>query len=278
MTFTVADHLGTGTNGYEAGGRRLCALVIEPDPDYAIAIRALLDAANLDCLQADALDPGLELLENHHVHLVVYGANGDTAARRPRSASTTCRRRASSCSCSTSTRRRARTRPAPTRSCPSRSCRATCPGAVRAALRTRDPDSILQMATSIRVGDVLFDAERREVRWDDGFRVRFSAREWELLAVLLGHANRYFTAEELRDAAWRDASLGTDQVRGYVYRLRRKLEGRHAALPPRHQPRPRLLPAPRSGAAPRGGVGPPHPRAGLTAPRRRGTPYTGVRC
>jgi DNA-binding response OmpR family regulator len=99
-------------------------------------------------------------------------------------------------------------------------------GAVHAALRARDPDTILQMASSIRVGDVLFDAERREVRWDDGFRVRFSAREWELLAVLLGHANRFFTAEDLRDAAWGDASLGTDQVRGYVYRLRRKLEGR----------------------------------------------------
>ena len=99
-------------------------------------------------------------------------------------------------------------------------------GAIQAALRARDPDSILQMASSIRVGEVLFDAERREVRWDDGFRVRFSAREWELLAVLLSHANRFFNAEDLRDAAWGDASLGTDQVRGYVYRLRRKLEGR----------------------------------------------------
>ena len=166
-------------------------------------------------------------------------------------------------------------------------------GAVRAALRTRDPDSILQMATSIRVGDVLFDAERREVRWDDGFRVRFSAREWELLAVLLGHANRYFTAEELRDAAWRDASLGTDQVRGYVYRLRRKLEGRplpcrlvtsrglgyclrlEAAPAPRGRVGPRTRPA---SSAPRGAVlaytpsGADRPRSGArpaaTGPRR----------
>ena len=127
-------------------------------------------------------------------------------------------------------------------------------GAVRAALRTRDPDSILQMATSIRVGDVLFDAERREVRWDDGFRVRFSAREWELLAVLLGHANRYFSAEELRDAAWRDASLGRTRSAATCTGCAASSRA-GAAVPPGHQPRPRLLPAPRSGAAPRGGVG-----------------------
>ena len=228
MTLAVADHLETGTNGYEPAGRRLCALVIEPDADYAITIRALLDAANLDCLQTDSLEPGLELLGNHHVHLVVYGANGDTAAAAAERIHDV-----SSASVITLVQHLDEAQGAYSAGADQVVPKPFVPGhlsgAVRAALRTRDPDSILQMATSIRVGDVLFDAERREVRWDDGFRVRFSAREWELLAVLLGHANRYFSAEELRDAAWRDASLGTDQVRGYVYRLRRKLEGR--ALP-----------------------------------------------
>jgi DNA-binding response OmpR family regulator len=97
-------------------------------------------------------------------------------------------------------------------------------GAIRAALRTRGPESIVAVANTIRVGDVEFNSDRREVRWDDDFRVRFSAREWELLAVLLAHTNRFFSARELRGLAWDDDHLGLDQVRGYVHRLRRKLE------------------------------------------------------
>jgi DNA-binding response OmpR family regulator len=42
--------------------------------------------------------------------------------------------------------------------------------------------------------------------------------------VLLANTNRFFSARELRSLAWDDEHLGLDQVRGYVHRVRRKLE------------------------------------------------------
>ncbi len=213
----------TAANGGQA--RRLCALVVEADPDYAAVVEALLDRAELDSLHAEDVDGAVTMLGTHHVHLVVFGSDGDEA-----SAGTERLHGATPASLIVLAENLADARPLFAAGADHVLPRPFVPGhlagAIAAALRARDPDAMLQMASSIRVGDVLFDAERREVRWDDGFRVRFSAREWELLAVLLAHANRFFTAEALRDAAWGDASLGTDQVRGYVYRLRRKLEGR----------------------------------------------------
>jgi DNA-binding response OmpR family regulator len=210
-------------NGGQA--RRLCALVVEADPDYAAVIDALLDRSDLETLHADGVDDAIGLLASHHVHLVVFGSDGDEA-----SAGTARLHDATPASLIVLAQSLADAGPLYAAGADHVLPRPFVPGhltgAIAAALRARDPDTVLQMASAVRVGDVLFDAERREVRWDDGFRVRFSAREWELLAVLLAHANRFFTAEELRDAAWGDASLGTDQVRGYVYRLRRKLEGR----------------------------------------------------
>jgi DNA-binding response OmpR family regulator len=218
------DALAGGRNGAREG-RRLCALLIEEDADYATSVRALLDAAELDVMRVGDVPAAVDLLQSTHVHLVVYGARAGRAAAGAQRI-----HEAVAASVIVLAEDLSEAREAYAHGADQVLPRPFVPGhlagAVQAALRARDPDSILQMASSIRVGDVLFDAERREVRWDDGFRVRFSAREWELLAVLLGHANRFFNAEDLRDAAWGDASLGTDQVRGYVYRLRRKLEGR----------------------------------------------------
>jgi DNA-binding response OmpR family regulator len=225
MTSRVTpDAMPGGRNG-QADGRRLCALLIEDDADYATCARALLDAAELDVLRVGDVAAAVEVLQSTHVHLVLFGARAGRAATGAQRLHET-----ASASLIVLADDLGEAREAYANGADQVLPRPFVPGhlagAVQAALRARDPDSILQMASSIRVGEVLFDAERREVRWDDGFRVRFSAREWELLAVLLSHANRFFNAEDLRDAAWGDASLGTDQVRGYVYRLRRKLEGR----------------------------------------------------
>jgi DNA-binding response OmpR family regulator len=79
-------------------------------------------------------------------------------------------------------------------------------------------------ATLIEVGNLLFDQSERLVRLD-GQSVDLSARELELLEVLLLRAGRLVSKEHLIDhlCAWGE-EVSTNAIEVYVHRLRKKLE------------------------------------------------------
>jgi DNA-binding response OmpR family regulator len=72
------------------------------------------------------------------------------------------------------------------------------------------------------LGGLDFDADRQRIAYQDR-TVALTRRESELLAFLLAHPNRGFRSHELLRTAWHDPHLATDQVRGYVVRLRKKM-------------------------------------------------------
>ncbi|MHB1214878.1 MAG: response regulator [Thiobacillus sp.] len=79
--------------------------------------------------------------------------------------------------------------------------------------------------TSIRMGRLRFDSIKRQARVDETPLV-LSARELEVLEILLVHAGRVAAKEAIADrlAGW-DEGVGDNAVEVYIHRLRRKLEG-----------------------------------------------------
>ena len=68
------------------------------------------------------------------------------------------------------------------------------------------------------------DPDRRTVRFESGGEVLLTSRELQLLEFLAQHQGRHFPDHVLAVRAWGERLSG-DQVRIYVRRLRRKLEG-----------------------------------------------------
>ena len=94
-------------------------------------------------------------------------------------------------------------------------------GAIKAALRGPDFDSVVSIATKIEMVGLVFDAKARTVT-GDGSTAGLTKREWQLLAFFLTNPNQFFSAEEVLVPAWgSDASI--EQFRTYVTRLRKKL-------------------------------------------------------
>jgi DNA-binding response OmpR family regulator len=212
-----------GSRPTQASEVRFRALVVERDPDYSLAIQAVVMGNGCRVDVVEDIDDGLRELQRNRYNIVVLGASADddvvSAAQRiheigPIGLVILDDRLADA---------RNAYEAGADQLLPKPFVPGQLAGALRAALRSRGPDSIVAVARSIRVDNVVFDAERRELRFDDGEKVRFSGREWELLSVLISKSNQYFTAEELRDEAWGEPSLSLDQVRGYVRRIRAKL-------------------------------------------------------
>ena len=73
-------------------------------------------------------------------------------------------------------------------------------------------------------GDVVLDAETREVR-KDGVEVRLTAKEFDLLYFLASNPRRVFSRDQLMQSVWGyEAALDTGTVTVHVRRLREKLE------------------------------------------------------
>ncbi|MGQ9862716.1 MAG: response regulator [Thiobacillaceae bacterium] len=79
--------------------------------------------------------------------------------------------------------------------------------------------------TEIRVGRLCFDSVKRQVRID-AVPLSLSAREIEVLEILLSHAGRVTAKEAIADrlTGW-DEEVSENAVEVYIHRLRRKLEG-----------------------------------------------------
>ena len=77
---------------------------------------------------------------------------------------------------------------------------------------------------TLRFGDVVLDAETREVR-KDGIEVRLTAKEFDLLWFLASHPRRVFGRDQLMSRVWGyEAALDTGTVTVHVRRLREKIE------------------------------------------------------
>jgi two-component system response regulator RegX3 len=84
--------------------------------------------------------------------------------------------------------------------------------------RNGDGDDVL------RVGDVALDAERHEV-WIRGELVSLPLKEFELLALLLDHAGRVLTRDQLIDRVWGSDYVGdTKTLDVHIKRLRSRVE------------------------------------------------------
>jgi two-component system, OmpR family, response regulator len=84
--------------------------------------------------------------------------------------------------------------------------------------------------TRIHLGRLEYDSVKRQVRVGETPLV-LSAREVEVLEILLHHAGRVTAKEAIADrlTGW-DEGVGDNAVEVYVHRLRRKLEGSGVAI------------------------------------------------
>jgi two-component system KDP operon response regulator KdpE len=94
-------------------------------------------------------------------------------------------------------------------------------GAIKVEFRSAGPSSVVPIATKIEVGGLVFDVKRRAILREDA-EVRFTKREWEVLAFLLASPQSYFSAEEILAETW-GMEASTEQLRSYVARMRDKL-------------------------------------------------------
>lgn len=91
---------------------------------------------------------------------------------------------------------------------------------LRSVLRRRSE----QRQGSIRVGDLVIDSSRREVRVD-GDPVTLANKEYELLLTLASEPRRVFTKSELLRDVWNFQTMGrTRTLDSHASRLRRKLD------------------------------------------------------
>lgn len=84
--------------------------------------------------------------------------------------------------------------------------------------------------SDIRVGQLRFDTLKR-AGWIGERALALSARETEVLEILLNHAGRVTAKEAIADrlTGW-DDGVGENAVEVYIHRLRRKLEGSGACI------------------------------------------------
>jgi DNA-binding response OmpR family regulator len=95
-------------------------------------------------------------------------------------------------------------------------------GSVKAALRTSAGTSHLPPLLKVDIRGMLLDGGRRTLTFS-GRRVAFTRQEWQLLAILVSHPDRFLSAREILSLGWRAGDHEAEQLRTYVHRLRLKL-------------------------------------------------------
>jgi DNA-binding response OmpR family regulator len=76
----------------------------------------------------------------------------------------------------------------------------------------------------LRCGDVTVDTNSRTV-WKDGQEVELTVKEFDLLAILLGHKNVALSRSFLYESVWQDEYTGqTRTLDNHIQRLRKKLD------------------------------------------------------
>jgi|TARA_R110000850_G_scaffold187813_1_gene313590 two-component system OmpR family response regulator len=87
-----------------------------------------------------------------------------------------------------------------------------------------------QAQPTIEVGQLSFDTVGREVRIN-GDRLNLSVRELSVLEMLMGRAGRVVTKRQIVNSlsAW-DGDFSENAVEVYIYRLRKRLEGKGVGI------------------------------------------------
>lgn len=76
----------------------------------------------------------------------------------------------------------------------------------------------------LRCGDVTVDTNSRTV-WKDGREVELTVKEFDLLAILLGHKNVALSRSFLYESVWQEEYTGqTRTLDNHIQRLRKKLD------------------------------------------------------
>ena len=76
----------------------------------------------------------------------------------------------------------------------------------------------------LTVGDLTLDSDARTT-WKDGTPVELTAREFDLLELLMKHPNRVYSREQLLNLVWGYEYTGEYRtVDGHIRRLREKVE------------------------------------------------------
>jgi DNA-binding response OmpR family regulator len=95
-------------------------------------------------------------------------------------------------------------------------------GSIRAALR-KSPVPIVPPAAHVETHGMVLDGDDRRLSLEDR-HIEFTRREWDLLLILVSHADRYLGAHDILRLGWQTGDHGPEQVRIYIRRLRRKLD------------------------------------------------------
>jgi len=85
---------------------------------------------------------------------------------------------------------------------------------------------VLDVATQknlIVIGGLELDIEARELKVD-GEMVRLTPTEYKILSLLMTHAGRVFSAEEIYERVWNDVAVNTDTIMVHVRKIREKIE------------------------------------------------------
>ena len=77
------------------------------------------------------------------------------------------------------------------------------------------------LRTTIR--GIFLDGSRRNLTYQ-GAEVTFTRQEWDLLAILFSHPDRFLSAQEILRLGWTAGEHAAEQLRTYVHRLREKLD------------------------------------------------------
>jgi two-component system, OmpR family, KDP operon response regulator KdpE len=94
---------------------------------------------------------------------------------------------------------------------------------IRTAIRHRQPDPAGQPPETLTLGPLQLDLVHHEARLD-GNQVELTAKEFEVLSYLAGHAGRTCTQQMILQAVWGTGYAGeTRYLHAYVHRLRQKL-------------------------------------------------------
>lgn len=73
------------------------------------------------------------------------------------------------------------------------------------------------------VGDLELDQFTREV-CVSGRNVRLTAKEFQILELLMSYPGRVYSADEIYEAVWNEAAINTETVMVHVRKLREKIE------------------------------------------------------
>ena len=82
---------------------------------------------------------------------------------------------------------------------------------------------VKESLSSIRIGGIRLDTESKEVYVDD-VPVKLTPREYGILHLLMSHAGRVFSIEEIYEKVWEEPAYNPDTVTVHIRKIREKIE------------------------------------------------------